>query len=187
MSALVTEAAAKSTDNVTDTLSIPLVAAKEITTKTVHTLTTYVLRQELNRRESMDINENEINHNSLLKRLIVELVKDELQATIKHTVVVVDEAQASRDAAKAVREQRKLEALERSRARQANPAYFTQRQDSNAEAVAKNASSADAAQQEAENGEGEGGDEKDEEEEEEDLDPFRPYKSKGRAKVAGFI
>ena len=97
---------------------------KIITTGNVSTLTTYELRQELERRGCMDVEDSRINHKTLLQRLVQELVRDEsLKAEEK---VNADAAKLydERDAEKALREQRKLEALERSRARQSDPAYF---------------------------------------------------------------
>ena len=105
---------------------------EKLSTRNVSKLSTYALRQELVRREALDIPEEQINHNTMLKRLIEELVKDEAKATEERTEVVVDTAQQERDAAKALREKRKQEAIERSKARQAQKDYFEAKKGNNA-------------------------------------------------------
>ena len=52
-------------------------SCRPIDTSTVGQLTTYELRQELLRRDALDIEESRINHRTMLERLIVELVKEE--------------------------------------------------------------------------------------------------------------
>jgi hypothetical protein len=56
--------------------------------------------------------------------LISELIADEGLETSKRTLSVTDDAQAARDTAKQLREMKKLEAIERSARRQADPEYF---------------------------------------------------------------
>lgn len=139
---------------------------REITVANVGSLTTYELRQELELRGKMDLTEGSINHRSLLQRLVQELVSQEAQqAQVKiesDTVRIYSE----RDAEKARREILKAEALERSRARQADPAYFAQRAELNKVPITKEV----AVEVE------EGGEE--EEEEEVIADPFRRAKKK---------
>jgi hypothetical protein len=156
--------------------AVVLPTSATLTSSNVHRMSTYELRQELVRRNCLDIPEAEINHNTMLQRLIQVLVIEEANATEAHTVAVVDKAQEERDAAKAVREQRKAEALERSKARQADPNYFRNRQE--ASNKAKETPQVSAAVVEEETAD---------EDEDVDYDPFRAYKSKGRAKIAGFI
>ena len=131
----------------------------------------------------MDIPEEEINHNSMLKRLIAELVKEDAAKTNNHTQAVVDKAAAERQAAKLLREQRKAEAVERSKARQAaNSNYFKAKQDINSEAESNKAitfPTDDASRTDEHDGETV-------EETVEETDPFRSYKSNRRAKIAGF-
>ena len=93
-------------------------------------------RQELVRRNAMDIPEDKVNFKALLQRLMVELVADENAAVEQKTKAIDDAAAAAREAAKADRERKKAEALERSKARQANPDYFKQRVEVNEEGVA---------------------------------------------------
>ena len=52
-----------------------------ITSENISKLTTYELRQELVRRDCLDLDEESINHNSMMKRLMEELVKDEARAS----------------------------------------------------------------------------------------------------------
>ena len=165
---------------VTNNENVAADAAPVLHSSSVHKMSTYDLRQELERRKCMDIPDGQINHNSLLKRLIAELVKDEAKIVDEHTSEVVDKAQAARDEAKALREQRKREALERSQARQADPNYFKQRQENNEESEKRKTEQATAANASTNV-------EEEEEEEEANLDPFRSYKTKSRAKVAGFL
>lgn len=152
---------------------------KKLSTRNVSKLSTYALRQELVRREALDIPEEQINHNTMLKRLIEELVKDEAKVTEERTEVVVDTAQQERDAAKALREKRKQEAIERSKARQAQKGYFSGKQEANEtgqkdlDSMSKLAAVSDSAE--------DGGGEKDLHEPE--NDPFRSYKPTGRSKI----
>ena len=114
---------------------------RPINTSTVGHLTTYELRQELLRRNALDIEESRINHRTMLERLIIELVKEEkrkrkslrsarnFSANFSETEAEFVEAQATKliadkAEAKRIRELKKLEALERSKARQANSEYF---------------------------------------------------------------
>jgi len=138
-------------------------------------MSTYDLRQELVRRNCLDFPHAEINHNSMLRRLIQALVIEEANAIEAHTAAAVDKAQEERDAAKALREQRKAEALAKSKERQADPNYFRTRQEQN-KAKEVTVETSDAAKEE----------EPTEDEEANNDDPFRTYKSKGRAKISGF-
>ena len=150
---------------------------EQLSTRNVSKLTTFALRQELVRREALDIPDDQINHNSLLKRLIEELVKDEAKMTEERTETAVDVAQQERDAAKVLREQRKKEAMERSKARQAQRGYFDEKQTAN-ETGQKNLDdkSNGVESEEAD------ADEKDAEKPDDD-DPFRSYKPSGRSKI----
>ena len=71
-----------------------------------------------------------------------------------------------------MREQKKAEALARSKARQADPAYFQKIQNTNLKPE----------KPKMEEGTGKEEEEEEEEDEEED-DPFRTYKSTGRSKI----
>jgi hypothetical protein len=165
-----------STNNPVIAKSVP------INTKNVHKLTTYELRQELVRRNKLDIPDDKINHNSMLQRLIQELVIDEANFAKERADVVVDKAQEERDAAKALREQRKAEALARSKARQSDPNYFKKREESNVEAVkVQQVKATELKEMNPDEIE------VDEEPDEVDDDPFRTVKTKGRSKIAGFI
>ncbi len=105
---------------------------RQLTTQNVSSLTTYELRQELVRRNKLDIPEGQINHRSMLQRLIVELVAEEDIKVAEITSKAVETSKSQMEAAKALREQKKLEAIERSKQRQAeNPAYFQHRKELN--------------------------------------------------------
>lgn len=103
-----------------------------ITSENVSKLTTFELRQELVRRDCLDLDEEAINHNSMMKRLVQELVKDEARITEERTTSAVDIAKRARDEAKALREVKKQEAIERSKARQAQKYYFEAKKGNNA-------------------------------------------------------
>lgn len=49
---------------------------KEISSRTVSKLTTFELRQELVKRNALDIPEGSINYKTMLARLMTELVKE---------------------------------------------------------------------------------------------------------------
>ena len=159
-----------------DVANVPKDSATKITTKNVHTLSTYDLRQELVRRKCLDLSEDNINHNSMLQRLITELVLDESKAVEQRTQQVVDIADAERNAAKALRDARKAEALARSKARQADPNYFEARLSANVKPTIPITSADSTIEDSAVF-----------DQEPEPLDPFRVSKNKGRAKIAGFI
>ena len=154
-----------------------------ITTSNVHSLTTYDIRQELVRRDCLDIPEEKINHNSMLQRLIVALLKDEEKQVEEATEAAVDKAALEREKAKAIREQRKREAIERSKARQANPEYFQRLKEDNEkgkdQVEGKTVAASDCDHKDKEN-EGQ-----EEEANDVDDDPFRTTKSTGRSKLGG--
>lgn len=96
----------------------------EVTTSNVDKLTTYQLRQELIKRNCLDIPENRINHRSMLERLIHELYRVEQDKINQHTSMKIQEEHEKLQEAKRIREMKKLEAIERSRQRQASAEYF---------------------------------------------------------------
>lgn len=156
-----------------------------ITSRNVGNLTTYELRQELIRRDKLDIPEKQINHRSMLQRLMVELVAEESVKVEINTTIAIDEANKKREEAKALREHKKLEALERSKQRQSNPEYFDKIKELNTkpdkiiETTANDAVEASVT---------DGTEAKMLAEEEDDddkvqQDPFRSYVSKQRSKV----
>eukprot|EP01038_Epipyxis_sp_PR26KG_P007530 gene7530-10258_t len=151
---------------------------KIITTANVGSLSTYEIRQELVRRNALDIPENMINHKSLLQRLVKDLVEEEQKiAEVKVEQALCQNA-IIRDEAKTEREKRKQEALARSQMRQKDPNYFTQKQEANvkkAESIEnkEEPSSLDSTNDDNEN----------EEDQNLSFDPFRSYKS-GRSKIS---
>ena len=83
-----------------------------------------ICRQELVRRGAFDLDEDQVCHNSLLKRLMTELCADEALQQSTRSIACTDDAQSVRDALKQERDMRKNEAIERSLQRQADPRYF---------------------------------------------------------------
>ena len=60
----------------------------------------------------------------MLQRLIRELVAEEAEANAKRTIVLEDSFRSTQEEAKRLREERKREAIERSKQRQSDPNYF---------------------------------------------------------------
>eukprot|EP01041_Mallomonas_annulata_P014454 gene14454-30762_t len=82
-------------------------------------------RQELVRRDAFDFkDEDNVNYRSMLERLIKELVKDREREIEIKDLALEQERTVARDLAKQQREAKKREAIEKSRARQADPEYF---------------------------------------------------------------
>ena len=106
---------------------------------------------------------------------MVELVKEEEMTVAEREQKIINERNAELEAAKALREQKKREAIERSKARQADPNYFASRAAAN-EAKIKADKEAKAKMAELE--------EYQPVQEEEDQDPFKTVTSKGRSKIA---
>lgn len=112
---------------------------EKITTRNASKLTTYQLRQELNRRGAFDLEESTVNYKTMLGRLMQELVKDEQKEQEQAVTAKSEEHKQVVDREKEIREQRKQEALERSRQRQANKTYFESKQQANVEAAERKA------------------------------------------------
>jgi len=145
-----------------------------LSTRNAGKLSTYELRQELVRRDKLDIPEESINHRTMLQRLIQVLLEDEEKAAAEKTAAQEEERAVQLLAAKQAREQKKLEALERSRQRQQSAEYFEAKQVANVEPLC--AVVAPSAQEKEEN--------------EEDIievvtqdDPFSSISSKSRNKI----
>lgn len=149
---------------------------KVITIQNAGLCTAYELRQELNRRNAFDLDENKVNFKSLLQRLMVELVKDEAQKDAEKIESTTMAATAARDAAKAERERKKAEALERSRQRQANPDYFAKKGEANVEGAVLREKSREEASVATEV-------EEETVDEPVNDDPFRTYTSKSKNKI----
>ena len=137
----------------------------------------YYSRQELVRRGAFDFaSEDHVNYKSLLQRLIKELVKDEDTMYSKKEAELETTQQQLRKNARLLREQKKAEALERSKARQNDPEYFKKKNEAN---QAKSTSESTEPQTSLE---------VEESNEEEDVqahndDPFRSFPSKQRSKI----
>jgi hypothetical protein len=136
----------------------------------------YCYRQELVKRNALDLPEERINHRNMLERLMKEIVTEEsiraqalADAATKDNLLKIEEA-------KKIREQRKLEALERSRQRQLNPEYFQQKASMNEEAKLPKPPTSASDIAEVENHDSE----EDAFEQEVDNDPFRSYKTSGQ-------
>jgi len=82
-------------------------------------------RQELVRRDAFDFeNEDSVNYRSLLERLVRELVKDEEKQTVEKNNKIEEEKRKERELAKQIRDEKKREAIEKSKKRQMDPNYF---------------------------------------------------------------
>ena len=96
-----------------------------LTTRNVGRLSTFELRQELVARNSLDIPEEQINHKTMLQRLIKLLLEDEKILVEEKSAKLEAERNESLNKSKLEREKKKLEAIERSKLRQKNPEYFS--------------------------------------------------------------
>lgn len=108
---------------------------EKLSTRNVGSLTTYDLRQELVRRNVLDIPEESINHRSMLQRLVQELMKDEQKETDTNLVQSELSREEEMIAKKKERERKKQEAIEKSQQRQADANYFRSMRDKNEEAM----------------------------------------------------
>ncbi len=111
---------------------------------------------------------------------MVELVAEESRVHEVKVETALNEANLVREAAKLDREKKKLEALERSKQRQANPEYFQQRVSANEDAVTSKAAKASLV------AELKGDNEEELEVETDDRtndDPFRSYVSKSKNRI----
>lgn len=123
----------------------------------------------MNRRGAFDFKDgDEVNFRTMLQRLMVELVREEDEASQQRGQQKQAAVLSAVEEAKRLRELKKQEALERSRQRQANPAYFQQRADLNVPPP-KALVAADEVEEDSE--------------EHTSDDPFRSYKSSARPKV----
>ena len=108
-------------------------ATEPITSDNISKLTTYQLRQELVRRNAFDLDEDAVNYNTLLKRLLVEVLKDEEKLVqekeqLRLKLLAEQKAEALR-----IRELKKQEALERSQQRMQSKDYFANKEKINSE------------------------------------------------------
>ena len=151
----------------------------DLSSRNCGSLTTYEIRQELVHRDALDIPDKEINHRSMLKRLVEELVKCE---QINYEATQEMEAKKREDdmaARKAEREKKKAEALERSRARQADKEYFKKKAEmgQEAEMILKEVRERTDIEVVKE------GEDQQDDADDDDDDPFRTYKPKKGQKV----
>ena len=165
-------------------LRVKSMSTKIITIENAASCSPYELRQELVKRNAFDLEESKVQFKTLLQRLMVELVKDKEKLEEEKVMAAQESAQAVRDAAKAEREEKKRLALEKSKARQADPNYFANRVASN-EAAKQKQKAVDEAKKIVDLDARVDGDE---EEGEAALvaeadDPFRSYQSKSRSKI----
>lgn len=82
--------------------------------------------------------EERINHRNMLERLIREIVHEESVREQERVNATMTEAALKAQEAKRIRDQRKLEAMERSRLRQLDPNYFQTKASANVEAKTVN-------------------------------------------------
>ena len=147
-----------------------------LSTRNVNKLTTFQLRQELERRGAFDIPEEQVNHKSIMQRLVQVLLEEERRVANEREANREAERIAQLNAAKAAREQKKLEALERSKLRQQNPKYFEAISESNKAPEKKDL-------QDLEEVDSSGGTDVAEQHETSTEDPFSPFAHRGRAKI----
>lgn len=89
-------------------------------------------RQELTRRGAFDFKEGDtINYRTMLQRLMVELVKDEEKLAAERAQANIEKLETEIERSKRIREEKKREALERSKQRQSDPNYFAKRAEAN--------------------------------------------------------
>lgn len=153
---------------------MPLVEGEILTSLNAHKLTTFELRQELVKRDALDLPEKEINHRNMMRRLVEELVRQDNVKVAEHTAVLEKERLDDLAVRKAERERKKQEAIERSKARQANKDYFQSKKEASEKGEqllkkAKEDPSIEVVQV---------GEEDDDEDDDDDDDPFRSYKPK---------
>jgi CRISPR/Cas system CMR subunit Cmr6 (Cas7 group RAMP superfamily) len=112
-----------------------------------------------------------VNFRTMLRRLMVELVKDQEEIAIVKEQESKVKMETALEQSKRIREEKKLAALERSKQRQSDPNYFQKITENNIKPVKEDSSPA--------------GKEEDEEEEEvqKEVDPFQTFVPKGRSKI----
>jgi hypothetical protein len=147
----------------------------DITVHNASTLSAYDIRQELNRRNAFDFkDEDTVNFRTMLKRLMVELVKDEEEKAIVKEQESKQKMETALEKSKRIREEKKQAALERSRQRQADPEYFKKIADNNVKPVKEAATEPPVLSD---------GEDEEEEEAQAEVDPFQTFVPKGRSKI----
>lgn len=149
----------------------------EITVHNASTLNAYEIRQELNRRDAFDFKDNDtVNFRTMLKRLMVELVKDEEQKAIVKEKESKEKMETSIEKSKRIREEKKQAALERSKQRQTDPEYFKKIAENNVKPVKETPTIPGDQEQNEE-------DEEEPHQELSEVDPFQTFAPKGRSKI----
>jgi hypothetical protein len=110
----------------------------------------------------------------MLKRLMVELVKDEEEKAIVKEQESKQKMETALEKSKRIREEKKQAALERSRQRQADPEYFKKIADNNVKPVKEAATEPPVLSD---------GEDEEEEEAQAEVDPFQTFVPKGRSKI----
>jgi hypothetical protein len=78
-----------------------------LTVEAASKLTTYELRQELVRRNKLDIPENQINYKTMLHRLIQLIVEDEQQFVQEKTISIEEQDRINKEKEKEIRQKKK--------------------------------------------------------------------------------
>ena len=78
-----------------------------LTVELASKLTTYELRQELVRRNKLDIPENQINYKSMLHRLIQLIVEEEEQIVTQKTISIEEQDRINKEKEKEIRQKKK--------------------------------------------------------------------------------
>lgn len=127
-----------------------------------------MFRQELVRRNAFDLtDEKKINFKTLLARLMVELVKEEDEATLARENEILAARATAALALKKERDLKKQEALERSKQRQSDPNYFKKISESNIQPEKSKVETAEVCEE----------DNEESPTTESEIDPFRIVKS----------
>ncbi len=102
-----------------------------ITLGNVHTLSTYELRQEVEKRGVLEGVDTPVNHTNLMKKMIAVLFEEKLERE-RILEVELEKARMEKcDGLKLERERRKLEMVERSKARKESERYFENKKHAN--------------------------------------------------------
>ncbi len=102
-----------------------------ITLDNVHSLSTYELRQEVEKRGVLKGVDSPINHTNLMKKMVSVLFEEKLECERVLEVKLENARMEKCDGLKLERERRKQEMVERSKARKESEGYFENKKEAN--------------------------------------------------------
>eukprot|EP01084_Bolivina_argentea_P062627 114526_1 len=102
-----------------------------ITLDNVHSLSTYELRQEVEKRVALEGVDSPINHTNLMKKVVSVLFEEKLEHERMLEVKLEKARMEKCDGLKLERERRKQEMVERSKARKESEGYFENKKKAN--------------------------------------------------------